>query len=95
MKLNDLIAAADAVYPDGCVAQWWDAEGQRVFEMDEADVGDTLARFIAVEISETYQDEDDDAEKLSNAAYKMKTAAGELGAVSKALERAAKEKEQV
>lgn len=47
-----LIAAASAVYPDGLIAETYDRTRNRV---RRGEVGDTLAEFVAIEITEVAQ----------------------------------------
>ena len=82
MKLNDIIAIADKAYPDGFVGQCWDAKRQRV----KPAKGDTLARFIVIELMDTHDPKATDAEQVETAANAMRMAARELETVACALE---------
>ena len=75
MKLVDMIKiASDAYGDDGIV--------MRAHENEE-DVGDTLAEFVALEISATYLEGMTDLEQLREARIAMQTACTELGRVFK------------
>ena len=51
MTLKELLDLANAAYPDGQLAEYYDVNGNFV---DNKHGGDGLARFIVVEITETY-----------------------------------------
>ncbi len=78
MRLSEIIAIADRVYPDGLV--------QAYFEDPEGHHGDTLAKFIAVELREVYDAEAGTEEQLSEAVRAMRRARDELESVVAALE---------
>ncbi len=78
MRLSEIIAIADRVYPDGLV--------QAYFEAPEGQHGDTLAKFIAVELREVYDAEAGSEEQLSEAVRAMRRAKDELENVLAALE---------
>jgi hypothetical protein len=75
MTLEELIKVADGAYPDGLVARAHKGE----------DVGDTLATFIARELSDTYGPSASDEEQLAEAARVMGNAHREIGEVLEAL----------
>lgn len=78
MKPQTLIQIASDSYPDGAVLD--------AHERGEA-AGDTLALFIAREISETFEAEQTTAEQLRRAIEVMEKAQGEIGAVLSGLRR--------
>ena len=82
MTLKKIIAIADKAYPDGLVKRAARGEG----------VGDTLAEFIAVELTETFDAGDSDAGQLDTACAVMRSARRELTDVEEAFEAAAGEK---
>ncbi len=84
MKLNDIVARASQAYPENWVLRFWDAE--RECPVENPDGGDTLALFIARELYETYESESTDSQQLERAIRKMRQAARELDAVTRALE---------
>lgn len=70
ITLNDIIDIADAAYPDGLVRLYHDdPHGQH---------GDTLAKFIAIELRETYYDAATDKRKLDDAYDAIEKAVREL-----------------
>lgn len=79
MTLKEIINVADRVYPDGLVGD--------CHREPEEDHGDTLAKFIAVELKETYDEKATDIEQLVEALRAMKTAARELQSVVDEFER--------
>jgi hypothetical protein len=88
MKVDKLIKIADKAYPDGCIAACWDRKAHRPKTLEEcggAGCYDGLARFVAVEISETYDDDCSDDEQLEQAARAIQNAADELQRVADAL----------
>jgi len=76
MTLKELVKIASEAYPDDLVQQYHDSEGG----------GDTLAEFIARELSDTFDEKASDAEQLEEALRAMSTAHRELGNVVTALE---------
>lgn len=83
MTREELIGIASEGYPDGLVAQYWNKEKQCVDL--RANHGDGLARFVAVELSETYDAEVDDDAQLGEAVRAMSTAIRELTSVVRIL----------
>ena len=78
MKQSEIIAIADRAYPD--------ALAQAYFENPDGRHGDTLARFIAIELQEVYDAEASDEDQWSEAARVMRRARDELDNVLAALE---------
>ncbi len=78
MELKKLIEAASEGYPDGLV--------ERYFENPDENHGDSLAKFIAIELSETF-DEDalTDEDQVLAAIHQMRRARAELDSVISAL----------
>ena len=77
MTLQELIDIADAVYPDGLVG----AYHQNI----TVDNGDTLAKFLVIELRETFDTDASDDEQLAAAERAVYAAIGELEAVREAL----------
>ena len=77
MRLDDIIKAADKAYPDGLVGK---AYREIKAKKDSAvlTVGDTLAEFIAREITETYDPKAGTDRQLEEAAHVMETALSEV-----------------
>ena len=84
--LNKIIETANAGYPDDVVSECWD---NRKSSPRDNDCGDTLALFIAREISDLCEGEDL-AEGLSVASYAMSGAAHQLEELAEHLELAAR-----
>jgi hypothetical protein len=83
MTLNQLVCRAASVYPDGMVLEYWDMEKEAPKRNPQG--GDTLARFIAVELAETFDPEDDDGTQIATAVRAMHRASDELATVAHAL----------
>ena len=83
MKINDLIKLAAKAYPDRFVTEYWDFKKSC---FDESGSGDTLAKFIAIELSETFESEVSSVDQLIEAIRVMDRAKENLGDVSFALE---------
>ena len=83
MKINDLIQLAAEEYPDGFVEEYWDFEKSC---LDESGSGDTLAEFIAIELSETFGPKENSKNQLIEAIRVMDRAKENIGDVSFALE---------
>lgn len=78
MKLSEIIAIADAAYPDGLV--------QAYFDEPDGQHGDTLAEFIVRELGDAYDADASSQEQLAEAVRVMQRAMDELEAVVAALE---------
>lgn len=78
MIFDEILAIADAAYPDGLVGAV--SEGM--------EVGDTLAEFIFRELQDTYDPEASDEQQLAEAVRVMTTARQELEAVETTLREA-------
>ena len=76
MKLSEIIKIASGAYPDGLVIFYHGAP--------EGSHGDTLAKFISTELTETYA-RGKDWVQLNSAGHRMRMAARELNAVANAL----------
>ena len=83
MTLNQLICRAASVYPEAYVLEYWDAEAQEPKENPLG--GDTLARFIAIELADTFDEEADDDKQIAEAVRAMQSAADDLAAIVQAL----------
>lgn len=84
MKLNDLIRVADEAYPDGVLAAQWDFDKEDVRPWGEAKEGqsDTLARFICVELKETFDADANDVDQVTGACDVITRAQDEVGSVA-------------
>lgn len=78
MTLEEILAVADAAYPDGLVS----AAAQ------DMEVGDTLAEFIFRELQDTYDSEANEEQQLAEAIRVIATARAEIEAVEEALREA-------
>lgn len=90
MKLNELMQLASAGYPDGLETFYDDETGEPL----EYRTGDTLARFVVVEISETFDADLSDAEQIAEAVRVMSQGRDELQGVVDALQRTSCEERQ-
>lgn len=79
MTLKQIIGIADEMYPDGLVGYY--------FRDPDTNHGDTLAKFIAVELQDTYDESATDTEQLRAAYMVMRSASRELRAVTDEFER--------
>lgn len=79
MTRKAILGIVNRAYPDDCVAQ-------EIRERGSA--GDTLAQFIVVEITETYDKRAGTREQLREASRVMLAARDQLDAVVEALDRA-------
>lgn len=82
MELNKLMEIANDVYPDGLIGQYWN-NGNGM--PDVVELGDGLARFVAMEIAETFDPDLKSSEQLEEAANCVGRAASELESVAEAL----------
>jgi hypothetical protein len=77
MKLEQLIKIVDTAYPDGLVQQYYkDIDGKH---------GDGLAKFIVIELMETFDTKARTIDQLQKAEEVMRTATGELNCVTSAI----------
>ena len=82
MPLKELIAIADAAYDDGLVQEYFeDRDGQH---------GDTLAKFIAMELEDTFDPNLPQEKQIAEAIRVMNSAISQLIGVVNALEEAAR-----
>lgn len=77
MKLEELIDIANQAYPDDFVRQYYDDP--------QGNHGDSLARFIAFEIIETFDEEGTDENQLAQAIHAIANGRDELDKVLDAL----------
>jgi len=84
MKLNDLIRTAASGYPDAQVLEYWDFEGAK--PRSNADGGDTLACFVALELAETFDDDAPTSDQAAEAVRALTRAADDLQSVIEAIE---------
>ncbi len=80
MRLIDLLDLADEGYPDGFLSHFYDERGDRV-----GGSGDTLARFVVAELSETFDPDAPDAEQLDSARAHIRRAIDALDSVAERL----------
>lgn len=83
MTLNELIDRADAAYPDGLIATFWDR--CRQVAVDDPGIVDTLALFIVRELKDTFDPDTLEEDQLATAAKAIQRAINELLAVRNAL----------
>ncbi|KXA93643.1 hypothetical protein AKJ64_00255 [candidate division MSBL1 archaeon SCGC-AAA259E17] len=84
MELKELLDVANEEYPDGCLKNYYDDKGDFIDDVHE---GDTLARFIVIEIIETYAPGESDEEQLDTAVKAMKKAKTDIKGVIRSLKR--------
>ena len=84
MTLAELLNRANKGYPDGFLAEYFDEE---TGERNRAGSGDTLAEFIVIELSETFEGADE-TEQTANATARIESAIRELQGVIDALDAA-------
>lgn len=83
MTLLELMEKANRLYPDGQLAEYYDKDGKF---WNNPHGGDGLARFIVVELNETYDPDISDAKQLAEAVHVLVRAHNDLDAVIAALE---------
>lgn len=89
MKMNDLIRIAASGYPDAQVLEYWDFEGAQ--PRSNPDGGDTLARFVAMELAETFDSDASTDEQVSEAVRALNRAVQDLQSVINAIEQMSSE----
>jgi hydroxymethylpyrimidine/phosphomethylpyrimidine kinase len=86
MDINRIMEIADEAYDaDGVISCYWDAKRRKVRRKPLHGMGDTLARFIAIELAETYDPSATDDEQRDVAARAIQKAADQCSAVADAL----------
>lgn len=84
MNLLQLQQLADEAYGDGAMTPYYNQKtGKPV--MDPNYGGDTLAKFVAIELAETFEPDDPEEHQLQEAFRVMETAQGEIGDVIAAI----------
>jgi hypothetical protein len=78
LSLNKLIAVANKAYPDGMVAQNFNPLTGTAIKKN---MGDSLAKFIVVELCETYDANASRKDQIAEAVRAMDTAIREMEAV--------------
>ena len=78
LKLADIIKIASDAYPDGLVEQY--------YKHPSGSHGDTLAKFIAIELRDTFDPSASEADQLVEAARVLDCAAHELAHVKRAFD---------
>lgn len=82
MKLIELMQKANAGYPDGFLANYYNPKtGQK-----KRGSGDGLAQFIAVELIETFSDDTDEDAQIQTAVHMLENAIRDIQATIDALE---------
>jgi hypothetical protein len=84
MTLAELVAIADKGYPDGVILRAFNAE-QGLSEEKVADIGDTLAVYIAKDLTETFEPDATDMRQLEIAISTLTTAKNEVSGAMSAL----------
>jgi hypothetical protein len=87
MTLDDLIKIANSEYGDDLISRYYEARKERE-EPPKDDIGDTLAKFIVIELCETFDGAATDKDQLSEAARVMNSAMRQVGDVADAFENA-------
>lgn len=77
LSIEDILRIASSRYPDNEVLFQFNSKTERLFPIEEV-TGDLLARFIAQELLETFEDSLSDEEKLNSANIYLTDAAREL-----------------
>jgi hypothetical protein len=73
MKRVDLMKAANRYYPDGYLSFYFDEDGNVV-----DGEGDSLAKFIVIEIYETYDEKASDEKQVAQAIHVLKNGIRDL-----------------
>ena len=81
MKLIDLINTVDEGYGDGCISAHFDPDTSEVKHQQ----GDTLAEFVVIELSESFDPDADDEDQISAAVFAMERAKQDIENVITAL----------
>ncbi len=86
MKLKELLDIANQGYPDGWLQEYYDDEG-----LIKEGSGDTLAKFIVVELTETYDPTLSDQDQCIQAVQVLLQAKQDLSDVLWAIEKSVPE----
>ena len=86
MTINDLINKAAEGYTDSQLLMYWTGFGNRAHFYDNPDGGDGLARFIVLELSETFDPEACREDQLAEAVRVMTNASRDVQGVIEALQ---------
>lgn len=85
MTLKKIIDIADKTYPDGLIGLYFNEKTGRAKKTTSPGYGDGLARFICMELCETYDKDASDEKQLAEAIRVMETAQREVQDVVTAL----------
>jgi hypothetical protein len=95
MDINKIIKIADKAYsPDKVLAAQWDFNTSQVRKVPLDGHTDTLAKFIVIELKETYEAGESDSSQLEQAQHVMELATIQLVDVTLALAQAHRKAEQ-
>ena len=84
ISINEIIKAASDAYNDGLIEQYWEWKHESHRKSDAP--GDTLAKFIAIELEEVYDIDSGRQANLELAAQAMRRAEEQLREVKEAIE---------
>lgn len=82
MTIKQLLDKANEGYPDGYLEMFYDDKGNE----NKRGVGDTLAKFIVIELIETFDPEADNDAQINEAVRVMENAVRDLQATISALQ---------
>lgn len=83
ISINDIIKAASGAYDDGLIEQYWEWKHESHRKSDAP--GDTLAKFIAIELEEVYDPDSGRQANLELAEKALARAEDQLRAVRGAI----------
>jgi hypothetical protein len=81
MKLVELLKKANEGYDDGYLSEYFNEETGELVEGK----GDTLAQFIVIELSETFDADADDEDQIGEAIHLMQRAKSDIEGIMAAL----------
>jgi hypothetical protein len=85
MTRLELLNLANKGYPDGFLAEYYDEQTGKPKDRTIDGLGDTLAEFIVIELSETFDKDACDTDQINAALSAIDSAIRELDSVQNAL----------
>jgi len=80
MKIKELLDIANSRYPDQCLSEYYDDQGN-----PKKGYGDGLAQFVVIELCETFEEDGESEEQLWEARRVVTKAIEDLHTVCEAL----------
>lgn len=78
LSLLELLQAANSKYPDGFLEEYWERTSRGKVSRSQKSTGDALARFIVIELMETWEKKGAPLPKIERAIGCLRTAISDI-----------------